>query len=53
MMYKRSVRAIVTLLRDPDKAKRIGERAAIKAAQHSTEEHFKKIIAVAQEVVSQ
>lgn len=45
--------AILLLLNDPQKAAAMGERAKRKAALHSIDEHFKKIVAVAHRVVAE
>lgn len=44
--------AILLLLNNPEKAKVMGEKAMKKAIKYSTEEHFKKIITVVNEVIS-
>jgi glycosyltransferase involved in cell wall biosynthesis len=44
--------AILLLLNNPEKATAIGEKAKEKAIKYSTEEHFKKIITVVNEVIS-
>lgn len=43
--------AILTLLEDPEAARRMGLRAREKAEDYSTEEHFKKIVSMVRELL--
>lgn len=43
--------AIIMLLKNPNFAKKIGDRAKEKAKHYSTEDHFKKIISLADEII--
>jgi glycosyltransferase involved in cell wall biosynthesis len=43
--------AILMLLNNPEKAREIGEKAKEKAIYYSTEEHFKKILAIVNTVI--